>query len=196
MREKLAESAFTLLSERGFQAVTLDEIAAHGGVTKGSLYWHYHSKKELVLEACAFYYRRWQREAHAAIAKQQGPAARLEQAVRYSVEKCLFDAANRRFTMDVMVLAMQDDEVRAGWSQFYDTCREFFIGLVEAVRQAGQIRTKDPRRAVDLMLAALEGIKLRAAFDPHLCSPRQREETVSEMLQILSRLPQDVARPV
>jgi AcrR family transcriptional regulator len=45
MPKKLAKSAFVLFSQRGIRNVNLDEIAAHAGVTKGSLYWHYKTTK-------------------------------------------------------------------------------------------------------------------------------------------------------
>ena len=61
MRGKLAKSAFELFAQRGIKNVSLDEVAAHAGVTKGSLYWHYKSKKEVILAAAAYYYRRWQK---------------------------------------------------------------------------------------------------------------------------------------
>ena len=62
MRNKLAKSAFELFASKGIRNVSLDEVAAHADVTKGSLYWHYKSKKEIVLAACDYYYRRWQQE--------------------------------------------------------------------------------------------------------------------------------------
>jgi AcrR family transcriptional regulator len=41
MPAKLAASAFELFGQRAFSDVTIDEIAAHAGVTKGSFYSHY-----------------------------------------------------------------------------------------------------------------------------------------------------------
>ena len=48
MPAKLATSAFELFPRQGLQSVTLEQIAAHAGVTKGNLYWHYHSKGEII----------------------------------------------------------------------------------------------------------------------------------------------------
>ena len=51
----LSRCAFDLFAEHGFGKVNLDQIAARAGVTKGSLYWHYKNKKELMLAACNHY---------------------------------------------------------------------------------------------------------------------------------------------
>jgi AcrR family transcriptional regulator len=186
MRVKLAKSAFELFAQRGIKNVNLDEVAAHAGVTKGSIYWHYKSKKEVILAACAYYYRRWQKRAHAEIALDNDPLGKLERVLRFSVQSCLFDRANRVFTTEVFALSLQDDEIRAGWAQFYDTCTELFVGLVQAACAGGQLEVADPHRAVDWMLATIEGIKQRAAFEPEICTPDEREAMVKGLLQILS----------
>jgi AcrR family transcriptional regulator len=186
MRGKLAESAFDLFAREGIRNVNLDEVAAHAGVTKGSLYWHYKSKKEVILAACAFYYRRWQQRAHAEIALDNDPLQQLERVLRYSVQSCLFERANRVFTTEVFALSLQDGDIRASWAQFYDTCRELFVGLVQAARAAGQLDVPDARRAVDWMMVAIEGIKQRASFEPEICTPDQREAMVRGLLRIVA----------
>lgn len=186
MRAKLAESAFELFAQEGIKNVNLDQVAAHAGVTKGSLYWHYKSKKELILAACAFYYRRWQQRAHAEIALDNNPLGQLERVLRYSVQSCLFDRANRVFTTEVFALSLQDAEIRAGWAQFYDTVRELMIALVQAACAKGQLNVPDPRSAVNWLLAATEGIKQRASFEPEICTPDERESMVRGLLQIIS----------
>jgi AcrR family transcriptional regulator len=187
MRSKLAESAFELFAQRGLRSVNLDEVAAHAGVTKGSLYWHYKSKKEVTLAACAHYYRRWQRRAHQEIASDNNPLGQLERVLRFSLQSCLFDRGNRVFTSEIFAMALQDDEIRASWAQFYDTVRELYVGLVQAACTQGQLRVDDPRRAVDWMLAAIEGIKQRAAFEPEVCTPDERESMVKGLLRIVSQ---------
>lgn len=186
MRSKLAESAFELFARQGINHVNLDAVAAHAGVTKGSLYWHYKSKKEVILAACAYYYRRWQRRARAEIARDADPLGQLERVLRFSVQSCLFDRENRVFTSEVLALSLQDAEILASWSQFYDTVRELFIGLVEAAKAGGQLRVADPREAVDWMLVAIEGIKQRASFEPEICTPDQRESMIRGLLRIVS----------
>jgi AcrR family transcriptional regulator len=186
MRSKLARSAFELFARRGIRNVSLDEVAAHAGVTKGSLYWHYQSKKEVILAACAYYYRRWQRRAHAEIAKDNNPLQQLERVLRFGTESCLFDRENRVFTTEIFALSLQDVEIRASWAQFYDSARELHVGLIQAAQAQGQIRVADPRQAVDWMMAATEGIKQRAAFEPEICTPEQREATIRGLMRIIS----------
>lgn len=193
MKNLLAQCAFELFAERGFNGVTIDQIAAKGGVTKGSCYSHYKSKHELILAACSHYYRTYQQRVHAEISSLPDPLARLRRMLEYSVTSCVIDKRNRVFTTDVFALSLQDQSVRQGWAQFYDTVREIYIGLVLAAQAANQIEVADARRSVDLMLAAIEGVKMRAAFEPHIAETAEQRSIVEGLLGIIASPSQPVA---
>lgn len=186
MPARLARSAFQLFSERGFAAVTIDEIAQRAGVTKGSFYSHYRSKQEIVRAACAFYYRGYQERVHAEIAEVTDPLERLQRVLELSVRTCVLDERNRVFTTEIFALLLRDVEVRRGWMQFYDTVREMYVGLVLAASAAGQFEVIHARDAVDLMLDAMEGVKMRAAFEPQLGDETERRTLVTGLLGILA----------
>lgn len=185
MPAALAERAFMLFGERGFDDVTIDEIAAQAGVTKGSFYSHYKSKREIVLAACQHYYRIYQNRVHTVIATLTDPVERLRAVVETSVRACVIDRSVRVFTTEIFALSLKDDQVRAGWLQFYDSVRELYVGLLTAAKTAGQTNVDDPRVAVDLMLAAIEGIKIRAVYEPQLACEREQRTIVDGLMSIL-----------
>jgi AcrR family transcriptional regulator len=195
MRSKLAQSAFKLFSQRGIRNINLDEIAADAGVTKGSLYWHYKSKKEVILGACDHYYRTWRQRAEAEIAIDSDPLGQLERVLRFGVKSCLFDRENRVFTTEIFALSLQDKEIRTNWAQFYDMVRKLYIGLVQAAQAQGQLSVADPQAAIDWMLAAIEGIKQRASFEPEICTPDEQEATVHGLLRIIANASEREASP-
>lgn len=49
-RREILESAVQLFSKNNYHAVSMSEIAEGAGVSKGTLYWHFDSKKELFHE--------------------------------------------------------------------------------------------------------------------------------------------------
>lgn len=185
MPAMLAEKAFVLFGHRGFDGVTIDDIAAKAGVTKGSFYSHYKSKREIVLAACQHYYRLYQQMAHREIAGKTDPLDRLRLVVETSVRTCVIDQSTRVFTTEIFALSLKDEQVRAGWLQFYDSVRELYVGLLTAVRDAGGTAVDDPRTAVDLMLAAIEGVKLRAVYEPHIAAEEEQRTIVDGLMRIL-----------
>ena len=181
MPDRLAASAFALFSERGINAVSLDDIAAHAHVTKGSLYWHYDSKDALVKAACAHYYRAYNRRINDELTDITDPIKRLERTLDTAVSTCLEDRKNRIFTTEIFSLAVHDEELRRSWRQFSDSVREFYIGLVKA---ATRLATREVERRVDFLLSAMEGLKLRAQYEPHLCVSRSHKVIVAQLRRV------------
>ncbi|HBO43434.1 MAG TPA: hypothetical protein DD670_05790 [Planctomycetaceae bacterium] len=189
MPSELARAAFELFAQRGFASVTIDEIAAAAGVTKGSFYSHYASKHEIILAACQHYYRTYHEQVQAEIAPLRDPLERLHRVLELSVRRCVLDKRNRVFTTEIFALGLQRDDVQRGWAQFYDAVREMYVGLTLAASEAGQLQISDVRRAVDLMLAAIEGVKMRAAFEPHMAAADEQRPIVADLLRILGHEP-------
>lgn len=181
MPDKLAGSAFALFSKRGIGRVRMDDIASSAGVTKGSLYWHYQSKSEVIHAACRYYYTGWRRQMNSETAKAATPAAKLARAIRSSVHTCLIDEDNRTFTLELFTLSIHDEELRTGWRTFFDGVKSFYVCLLKDAMAGGEVPSGDPEAAVDLMLAAMEGYKLRALFEPRLCA-RSAERRIAEVL--------------
>ena len=48
-RERLLRSAFELVMKNGFADVTMDQVAAHAGMTKGAIYGNFEDKEDLML---------------------------------------------------------------------------------------------------------------------------------------------------
>jgi len=48
-REQILKSALTCFADKGYHQTTMDDIVAHSGLSKGSLYWHFKSKKDLFI---------------------------------------------------------------------------------------------------------------------------------------------------
>ena len=185
MPAKLAASAFALFSKHGIRNVSLDQIAARAKVTKGSLYWHFNSKDELILAACDHYYESYHRRINTELAHVTDPVARLSRTLDVAVRICLLDHENRVFTTEIFTLALTDTKLRKSWQKFSDEVREFYVRLLTAAAATGKLSASNPEQSVDYMLSAMEGIKLRALYEPHLCSPGRAREIVSALKQMI-----------
>ena len=52
-RAAIIEAALQTFAERGFQATSLDDVADAAGITKGTIYWYFKQKKDLLAAAAA-----------------------------------------------------------------------------------------------------------------------------------------------
>ncbi|GHT12814.1 hypothetical protein FACS1894170_08090 [Planctomycetales bacterium] len=182
MREKLAKCAFQLFATHGFKDVNLDMVTQKAGVTKGSLYWHYKSKHELILAACRYYYEQWHKEAEKVRQSHTSSLKQLEEVVRMSAKHCLFDKKSRLFSAELFVLALHDNDVRNGWRVFSKSVRNVYASLIESVALEETYTIPNPKQNADWLLSAMEGIKQRAIFEPEICDPIHLEASVQMLI--------------
>ena len=74
-----------LLAEKGFDAMTVDEVAANVGIAKASLYKHFPSKEDLAAAAMVLVMRR-ARDFFASLPDSAAPLDNLRAAARWTME--------------------------------------------------------------------------------------------------------------
>ena len=83
--EAIIHAVNRLLAEKGFDAMTVDEVAAAVGIAKASLYKHFPSKEDLAAAAMVRVMRRAQ-EFFGALPDTAAPQDNLRAAVRWTME--------------------------------------------------------------------------------------------------------------
>jgi AcrR family transcriptional regulator len=146
-RERLAEAAFTLFDERGYEQTTVDDITERAGLGRTTFFRHYHSKEDVIfpdhdqlLEQVA---ERLRTSSHATALAAVSDAVRLV-LLRYIEEG---DLARRRYALTSRVPALRDREI-VSVARYQRLFREFIAGWM-----AGSAEP-DPLRA-ELMAAAV-----------------------------------------
>lgn len=78
-RERILDASYELFSQRGIQAVGVNEVIERAGVAMATLYRHFRSKDELVLAFLALREQRWTKDIVEAGAMRRGsnPEERL-----------------------------------------------------------------------------------------------------------------------
>ena len=143
--DAIIETVNRLLAEKGFEAMTVDEVAASVGIAKASLYKHFPSKEDLAAAAMVRVMQRAQ-----AFIKTLPPAAKPLDNIR----------AVARWTMEVKLagqmpsLPSQNSSLRATLianADYMDGLLEVSDTLgawIEAAQKAGTINPKLPAIAV------------------------------------------------
>ena len=134
-----------LLAEKGFDAMTLDEVAATVGIAKASLYKHFPSKEDLATAAMVRVMRRAQAFLDA-LAPDLPPQDKLKAAVRWTLQI--------KLAGDMPSLPSQNSRLRAtlmGNREYMDGLMEVsdrLGGWIEAAQANGSISRALPPIAV------------------------------------------------
>ena len=134
-----------LLAEKGFDAMTVDEVAAKVGIAKASLYKHFPSKEDLAAAAMVRVMRQAQ-EFFGSLSAQATPLANLRAAVRWTM--------GLKLAGDMPALPSQNSSLRAALlanRDYMDGLMEISDRLgawIEAAQAAGQLNAELPAIAI------------------------------------------------
>ena len=175
-RVQIEDVAARLFAQQGYEATTMDEIAAAVGVTKPVLYRHFASKKELHLVLLARH-----REELAAAALDPLAAARgepIEVRVRALIEGWFAHVERQPYVRMLFADTSGDPDVLALLDELHDVQRATDIALLREL--APQIPEAELEPLGEAMRSSLAGLALWWQARPDV----PREALVDAMARI------------
>ena len=184
LRERILQSAAELFADREFHLVLIDEVAAHAGVGKGSVYRQFKSKEELYAAVVINGFNELQREIRSALAGCSSMRDQTATIVRHTLKffwtrrqffallrdpKALPPSQERQYSaqrndLSRLVSGVFDDAVRRGaMKPSFDTriAAESLLGMMRGINRYGREYTT-PDRAVDIVTSIfLDGYAAR-----------------------------------
>lgn len=163
-RDRLVQAGRLAFEAKGFNAVTVEEIAADAGYTRGAFYQHFRDKAALFWEVC----RRQSEEMHAElagslkVASDDAPAVAQEWFDRFLTRQPL-----ARAFAEVVTSATLTDENR---KRVADLLRQQRMAISEMMTAIGGARTRELPIPIEhfaaLALAISTGISQQHEVDP------------------------------
>lgn len=142
--DAIVEAATALLAEKGYIAMTMDDLAAAAGVSKATLYQHFRSKEELVVRVALGLIDRAQR--HIAALDSSLPAIdRLEAAVRFLLRMRIEMARGIGLSATSMLPVILND---AEYWKRYLQLIEVLMGLADEAKRCGDVDPALPSRLI------------------------------------------------
>ncbi|VFA94850.1 Potential acrAB operon repressor [Nocardia farcinica] len=153
-RGQLEQAARELFAERGFTAVSAEEIVAAAGVTRGALQYHYGDKRGLFVAVLEQLERENSAElaaAMAAVPPSNDPMAGLREGLDIFLRIC------RR--PEMVQIALSDAPAVLGWHAWRDFEVRYGLGLLieqfEAARSLGLLADAPVRMLAQVVLSAV-----------------------------------------
>ncbi|HEY53451.1 MAG TPA: TetR/AcrR family transcriptional regulator [Caldilineae bacterium] len=180
-REQILQAAIACFSRKGYHLTTMDDIVAESGMSKGSLYWHYKSKKDILISVAEWYFSQMMGEMMGMA--QQAPTAtdQIKMLLAFVVEMMGAEDALLNVFFDFYAETRHDDEVT-------DAVREVMMPFIDAIADivaegvaSGEFRPVDARTVAVTFMAAGDGLFLYRAILTEQFDWRGVAEFFSEM---------------
>ncbi|MEV6160447.1 TetR/AcrR family transcriptional regulator [Streptomyces sp. NPDC052052] len=185
-RQKLYEAAVTLIAEKGFSATTVDEIAEHAGVAKGTVYYNFKSKTELFEELLRHGVGLLTASLRAAAEETEDRGGTRVEALDAMIRAGL--AFIDRYPSFTQLYVAELWRTNRAWQSTLLVLRQQAVAVVEEVLREG-VTSGELSEEIDITLtaAALVGMVLVAALDWQAFQPERSIDDVHSALSLLLR---------
>ena len=152
----IVQTVNRLLAEKGFEAMTVDEVAAQVGIAKASLYKHFSSKEDLAAAAMVLVMRRAQEFIRSQPA-QATPLEKLRAVVRWTLQV--------KLAGDMPSLPSQNSTLRATLI----ANKDYMDGLMDVSDRLGE--WIEAAQAAGALNPALPAVAILYTFFARACDP-------------------------
>ena len=166
-KRKIFEAALKLFTEKGYERTTMDDIIAAAQVSKGSIYWHFKSKKELFSEL----YDYWCESIFSDFEKLANSGLEPVDKLRALIDLTLVQWIEGRLEhvevfLEFVNMGLKDEQFRERLLGIYRASSDNLVQLIEEGIENGDFGVRDARRCADSIISFLDGMMLRSLLDP------------------------------
>jgi AcrR family transcriptional regulator len=140
-RDRLAEAAFTLFDERGYEQTTVDDITERAGLGRTTFFRHYRSKEDVIFpdhdRLLALIRDRLATSSHSTALAAVSDAVRL--ALLHYLDEG--DLARRRYALTSRVATLRDREI-ASVARYQRLFREFISDWIGDPTESASLRAE------------------------------------------------------
>ncbi len=163
-REELIKATYHEVAEKGYSAVTLQDIAKRAGVSKGSTLYYFSTKEDLFLGALEWIIGVVHERIHAAIASADDPVGKMK-----AVIGVIFGNAqeSRQFFLaysDFISIGTRNRRFHDLNAKFYEGCCGHDREIIELGIKAGIFRSVDLDDASSMVRALVDGMMMQWFF--------------------------------
>lgn len=167
-RRQILESALAVFSQKGFHASNVSDVAAHAGVSQGTIYWYFSSKEELFDAAIMAYFEGFGAEMEAVLASD-GTASEKLRALAGSMDQLVIGAQQVFVAFLGYWASSQDRQDSAQfWIDLLHGYTDEVVGVIEDGIRSGEFKQVDARALVWAISAAYDGLAAYLMFIPEI----------------------------
>lgn len=167
-KEKLLSVAFDVIHEHSYSTVSVEKICSLAGVNKGSFYYFFKTKADLVVAAYEEHWRLKEPDYERIFSKQNGPLKRLGLWCDY-----VRDVQKKRtakyghvcgcpYTSVGGELATEEQKIRVKAKDLVARHVQYLAGAIKDAQDAGLTGSGDPQIKAQLVHSFVIGLLLRA----------------------------------
>lgn len=161
-RRQILHAAFRALSERGYDAVTLQTIADQAEVSKGVVHYYFENKEAVLIELLEWLTGRISAKEQAAVGEQHTATSKLKAYIDSAFPSPAQNRAFYRVYLDFLARASRIPVYREINQRFYDSCAGISTEILTLGQQEGIFSHElVPEKTAPVIRAIIDGCLLQ-----------------------------------
>ena len=156
-RKEILDAAMRCFVKKGYHASTIDDISREAGFTKGGIYWHFESKREIFMAIMEEHKRQvrsmWEKTGLGAMTESTMTETGLS-----FLRKNLTNEWISNFIGEIEIEALRSEKGRQGYLTIHKENRDRIKDLLKKAFEEGKIRKIDFESAATIQILMVEGL--------------------------------------
>lgn len=163
--QSLVDAAWRCAAVRGFRDLTVDDVCAEAGASKGAFYGYFKQKQDLLLALLEDDAAALDRELERITRGSSSGVERVRRFARVMLARG-DDPARVQVRADLWAELLTDDAVRGRLAKATQRRRELVRAWIEEAEQSGELVAIPANALASILLALTDGLMLHGALDP------------------------------
>ena len=181
-KQQILDAALKVFVNKGYSDTRMNDIVVGSGMSKGAIYHHYSSKRELFLELIDF----WEIYCFPNILDKKYKNKTAAGTLREIVRDIINTFKKKRYVflaeLEIWSLANHDKDVRDKTKNLYMNLLELFSGIILKGIDSGEFKKIDINIASLSIMTSLQGVIWFSIFDnPNLSA----EEYLTQVMEFI-----------
>ena len=178
-RQKIIDAATALVMERGVKGTSLADISKAAGISKGTLFYHFSAKDDLIYELTEKHFDEITRASLKRAGQMRGSS--LQEILQESILRIL--RAENRGKLNLYLLQEAVTEKPVLKNRFTDKYEEFQETMIQFLNMIAPPMEENRAKAVArLLVAALDGLIIQWLLDPDAIPVKDIAEVIALIL--------------
>lgn len=165
-KNQILDAAMDTFSKVGFHKARMSDIAAKSGLSKGSIYWYFENKNDLIINLLARVFEPELHDLRALINSTDPVRERLFAYADRSADDMIKMLKWTPLVYDFIALAFRQDSIKQSIMKYYQQNMDILETIIQQGLDSGELVADNARDAAIAMGAILEGTVVLWIYDP------------------------------
>ena len=184
-RDQIIDAALRCFSQKGYHETSMDDIVREANLSKGSLYWHFKSKRDLFQSLVERWLLEFTESLEATLQNATTAREKLASVIGALKENAAARPELARAQLEFYSMAVRDEEFRAWLQRNYATDAQFFESILREGIESGEFREIAVKPVARMIMAYMDGALLHREINDPEASPSTILDEVAETLTAL-----------